>query len=134
MTTIPTTYNEQKALIAATPGLTLPTPPTKDAVRAVLEAHFGKPDHPDVDQAPLTAGLPTLILSEVTPGHPRQLSLSLSGPRRRRLHALLAHLKAEKAEINGRRGTVEAPILVATFNDAIYWLLDQLPAEKESGN
>ena len=140
-------YNEQVAHIAGNKKIEMPNPRSAKAVRQAIIDHYGavpctlesmprSPGHCDLigglaegaEPIPELDGvlLSYISMPSVTPGHPRQLSLSLSGPRRRAVHGLLQKLKADQAVIPGRRGVVSTDVLVGTFQDAIYWLIDQL--------
>lgn len=89
-------------------------------------------DPADVPPAPAYTDLDTFCLivpgvpTAQPPSHPKNMTLSLNGDRRRKLHALRDALQADRATIHARRGGASGEQLVMTFNDAVLWLLDQV--------
>jgi len=77
-----------------------------------------------------STGLPVLrfpfedLPADKAPGHPRNLRVSLSPTRRRKLHAIYAGLKRAGATIAHGRGGQVVQKPVYEFGHAILWLLD----------
>lgn len=68
------------------------------------------------------------------PSHPRDLTLSLSPPRRRQLMAIYRGLQAAGARVMVGRGGEPVEIPVSKLADVCYYLLDQAkPFSEASG-
>lgn len=56
----------------------------------------------------------------------KDVTLSLSGTRRRKLHAMLNGLRKNKATFLHTRGARSAEMLVSNFADVFYWMVDNV--------
>lgn len=85
----------------------------------------GSPTSPKGPTCPTVIRLPFAELPEgVYPTHPRNLELSLSPGRRRKLQAIFAGLQASGARVMVGRGGSPVEMPVSRLTDVIYYLLD----------